>query len=266
MLPAGGDAGRGPGLTPGHVMPARVLVRVVIVGSLAAALLLVIAGGALALAGHRVSGSSMEPTLVDGELFAANPFDHRPARFDVVLLKASESVAGDQELVKRVIGLPGDRIEIVAASGVGGPTIRVSPAGSTQWSEVSVAAVNPREADGSRSGAQGADVPGGEVHGSGVHGSGVHESRVHPQAGPRPWRTRIECCTSDGRTSTRSTPATVPPGRYFVLGDNRDASIDSRTFGFTAPGSVRGIVVGRLWPPDVLSGSDYRLEPEPTKR
>jgi signal peptidase I len=40
----------------------------------------------------------------------------------------------------------------------------------------------------------------------------------------------------------------VPDGKYFVLGDNREISKDSRTFGFIDRNQVNGKVVFRFWP------------------
>jgi len=48
---------------------------------------------------------------------------------------------------------------------------------------------------------------------------------------------------------TSSTSVDVAPGNYFVLGDNRPRSSDSREFGFVPESYVRGRVDLRLWPP-----------------
>jgi signal peptidase I len=40
----------------------------------------------------------------------------------------------------------------------------------------------------------------------------------------------------------------VPPGRVFVMGDNRADSVDSRTFGPVPLDAVAGQVTFRLWP------------------
>ncbi len=41
---------------------------------------------------------------------------------------------------------------------------------------------------------------------------------------------------------------TIPAGSYFVLGDNRDLSHDSRNFGFLSHGEITGAVTYLYWP------------------
>lgn len=53
-----------------------------------------------------------------------------------------------------------------------------------------------------------------------------------------------------GDTYTREFefPVIVPPGKYIVLGDNREVSKDSRSFGFIEKSQLEGRAVFRFWP------------------
>jgi signal peptidase I len=73
--------------------------------------------GALAVLGRRlarlepvlVAGDSMRPTLLPGQRVAVGPLDRPPRRGDLVVVRR-----GGLELVKRVVGLPGERVRLVA--------------------------------------------------------------------------------------------------------------------------------------------------------
>ena len=151
---------------------------------------------------YRVRGSSMEPQLTDQQLVLVNKvvylsvdlnhasrylpwldpeqgeewfLFHPPSRGDVVVFKNPINPSG-ADFVKRVIGEPGETVEIVR----------------------------------------------GQVF---VNGAALEEPYVtRPGSGSYP-------------------SAVVGPGQYFVLGDNRVQSEDSRFFG-TVP---RETVIGRVW-------------------
>lgn len=53
----------------------------------------------------RVQGSSMVPTLHDGEILLLKKFEQNYDRFDIVVLEHS-----NDKLIKRIIGLPGEHV------------------------------------------------------------------------------------------------------------------------------------------------------------
>jgi signal peptidase I len=138
-----------------------------------------------------IPSGSMEPTLRPGDRVLVNKlsYDLHPIhRGDIVVFRRPPSEAGDttiRDLIKRVIGLPGDRIE--ARDGI-------------------------------------------------VYINGQPLKEPYLPAG----------------TVTTTLPlTTVPSGQYFVLGDNRGNSKDSRFIGPIPGHLIVGRAFVRVWP---LSG------------
>ncbi|CAN5724072.1 signal peptidase I [soil metagenome] len=50
-------------------------------------------------------------------------------------------------------------------------------------------------------------------------------------------------------SSSSLNEVTVPPGHYFVLGDNRPNSCDSRVYGFVPAENIAGRATAVIWPP-----------------
>jgi signal peptidase I len=154
----------------------------------------------------RVDGTSMVGTLQDQDLLLASKisydFGANPSRGDIVVLIPPSDPSRD--FIKRVIGLPGDTIEI---DGSQHPTqVLIKPGGKGPWQLVK-----------------------------------------EPYL-PQPWTTLDFCCGADGKASASAEPYTVPQGDYFVMGDNRNFSSDSRSFGPVPRKNILAKAFLRIWP------------------
>jgi signal peptidase I len=134
-----------------------------------------------------ISSGSMENTLQVGERILVNKFIYRvrePRRGDVILFRAPPAASPEQkDFVKRVVGLPGDTVEVAL---------------------------------------------GGEVI---VNGQPLPEAYLK-----EPMNGEME-------------PVTVPAGHYWVMGDNRNDSSDSRVWGPLERARIFGRADASFWPP-----------------
>jgi len=160
---------------------------------------------------YTVPSSSMADTLVVGDVFVADTgayARHGPQRGDVAVFEL-----GRTTYVKRVIGLPGDRIQIEKGQLIlNGKAVDRSPASDQPIG----------------------DEPAGARLELETLPNGVSYETLDLQAGG----------------SAENTPEyAVPPESYFVLGDNRDNSLDSRhkQMGYIARGQFVGRAITLLF-------------------
>ena len=155
----------------------------------------------------KIPSGSMEPTLLVGDHILVNKFLYgvkipffrktvipvsEPQREDVVVF--IYPVDKSKDFIKRVIGLPGDTVEIVGR--------RVYINGKLSQDK---------------------------------HAFYAESKEVEAQnLGP----------------ANRIGPITVPPGDFFVMGDNRDHSYDSRFWGFVPAEAIKGkaFIIYWSWP------------------
>lgn len=180
----------------------------------------------------RIPSGSMLPTLQDGDLILVNKFqygirlpviDHKlitlgsPSRGDVVVFRYPVDPAVDY--IKRVVGEPGDVVSYRdKVLSVNGQVIAHERAGD--YYEPDRAAYI------------------GEYHEQ--LGEAGHDILLNKDASQNfmpitnyPYRDQCEYFT-DGVSCT------VPSGHYFMMGDNRDNSLDSRYWGFVPDANIVG--------------------------
>jgi signal peptidase I len=179
-----------------------------------------------------VPSGSMKPTILEGDRIFVNklaydlkvPFTTArlaqwsdPKRGDIVVLF---SPADGKRLVKRVVGLPGDRIELRDGKLlINGAAARYKP--------LDPSIVN--------------EIPHEQQLQYGFYSESI-DGISHPVL-VMPWNPSFR----------RLEPERIPEGRYFVMGDNRDNSFDSRGFGLVQRQSIIGratAVVASLNPND----------------
>ncbi len=170
------------------------------------------------LQSYYISSSSMEPTLLVGDVLMVNkaaygaripgtgarlPGWDEPERGDIVIFRPEHDPETD--VVKRLVGVPGDTLEM-----------------------------QDRELY-----RNGEPRPEPYVR----HGAPPGRDETHP------WMTwqysaLLPSVDADGYTPSRDDwgPIVVPEGAYFVMGDNREASLDSRFWGFLEGRRIRGRV------------------------
>jgi signal peptidase I len=166
----------------------------------------------LALQTVRVDGISMVPTLTNGDLLFADKLSyhlHAPSRGDIIVLKPPGEI--NQDFIKRIIGVPGDTIEIdtsTSSDGTRRAAVLVKPAGATTFERLSEPYLPTND----------------------------------------PWTENGYCCDSSGRATAQPQPLTIPKDEYFVMGDNRNVSEDSRALGLIPRANILARAWVRVWP------------------
>lgn len=178
--------------------------------ALAAIIYLIIA---FAVQPVHVEGTSMYPGLHNNDLLITEKvslYFSGPSEGQIVVV--NPPIASSNDFIKRVIALPGEWVRIAPdRAGLGHVYIsKTRPTG-----------------------------PGG--------GTELHEPYINGV-----WTQEVLCCTAAGTASpalpTTGRWARVPAGYYFVLGDNRNVSEDSRTFGWEPRPGIQAVALFRFWP------------------
>jgi signal peptidase I len=219
------------------------------VSTLAFAVLIALAIRAFVIEPYRIPSGSMFPTLLVGDHLFVNKFVYgvkvpftrvrlpglrEPERGDVVVFtvakQGQQTFPADQrpelsteEFVKRIIGIPGDRLEFRGGQVfVNGEAIEARPQDRPFVDETSHAlAVSAVDLDGRR----------------------------------------FEILDDPLLPALEPPPLTVPPGRFFMLGDNRDHSKDSRVWGTVDAAELKGPAFVIYWSWDFNGSWTELLDP-----
>jgi signal peptidase I len=168
-----------------------------------------------------------------------------PERFDFITYRMKDSMYGKQIWVHRLCGLPGDRIEIKndtlflngenADKGMNLRKYFVIPSVDPEQYGISIEDVAPIESGDSVI----------AVLQTKKDSALIKKGRPHIESSDRNGDPFISKIYHQPWTASNFGPYIVPLGKYFVLGDNRLASQDSRYTGPLDMSQYVGTVLGR---------------------
>lgn len=180
----------------------------------------------------RIPSGSMIPTLHIGDLILVNKYDYgvrlpvinkksievgEPKRGDVMVFRFPLNPS--QDYIKRVVGLPGDKVEYYDKQlTINGEKVPMRPDGQFF------------DPDRLQNYSQYTEKLGQVDH------KVIVNDAVPPGLSPGFLNTHPDACQYSGRGIS----CTVPAGHYFVMGDNRDNSEDSRYWGFVPDENIVG--------------------------
>lgn len=180
----------------------------------------------------KIPSGSMLPTLEAGDLILVNKFNYGvrlpvinkkiiangdPARGDVIVFRYPPDPRIDY--IKRVVGLPGDEVAWLNKTlSINGQTVMTAPLPDYYDEDSQRYAQQKNES------------------------LGTVDHRVLLRADRPPFVSGVEAFPNREacRYSAEGVSCKVPPGHYFVMGDNRDNSIDSRYWGFVPDRNLVG--------------------------
>jgi len=173
----------------------------------------------------RIPSGSMYPTLQIGDFIAVNKFAYgvklpvtqtkiiptsEPERGDVVVFKYPNDP--DVDYIKRIAGLPGDKVAYIGRTlFINDKPVQTSYIGKYHGTESSAV----------------------------MNGASVLEETF-------PDGHKHQIMHDTNKTAHDMMPVVVPEGHYFMVGDNRDHSNDSRFWGFVPEKNLKGKAFG-IW-------------------